>query len=71
MSIVSIVRIQNNDVESSVRKAVALTNGFEYIAWEGATVLVKPPFTILPFCSFAIHVINKVLDGEHLVYVKL
>jgi len=42
VSIVSIVRVQNEDVESAVRKAVSLTNGFESVAWKGATVLVKP-----------------------------
>ncbi len=42
MSIVSIVKLQNEDVENAVRKAVALTDGFECLAWEGATVLVKP-----------------------------
>ncbi|MBC8235218.1 DUF362 domain-containing protein [bacterium] len=42
MSVVSIVRIQHEDVESAVRKAVSLTNGFESIVWKGATVLVKP-----------------------------
>ena len=42
MSIVSIVRIQNDDVEKAVRKAVALTNNFECLAWKDATVLIKP-----------------------------
>jgi len=42
VSIVSIVRVQNEDVESAVRKAVSLTNGFESVVWKGATVLIKP-----------------------------
>jgi len=36
------VRIQHEDVESAVRKAVSLTNGFESVVWKGATVLIKP-----------------------------
>jgi len=42
VSVVSIVKLQNEDVEDAVRKAVALTKDFERVAWEGATVLVKP-----------------------------
>ena len=42
MPVVSIVRLQDEDVESAVREAVELTGDFENIAWEGAAVLVKP-----------------------------
>jgi len=42
MAVVSIVRLQNEDVEGAVRKAVSLTDGFENVAWEGAKVLLKP-----------------------------
>jgi uncharacterized protein (DUF362 family) len=42
MPVVSIVRLQNGDVEGAVREAVSLTDGFETVAWEGAKVLVKP-----------------------------
>ena len=42
MPVVSIVRLQNGDVEGAVREAVSLTDSFETVAWEGATVLVKP-----------------------------
>ena len=42
MAVVSIVRLQNEDVESAVGKAVSLTDGFERLAWKDAKVLVKP-----------------------------
>lgn len=42
MAAVSIVGVRHGDVESAVRKAVSLTNGFETVAWEGARVLLKP-----------------------------
>ncbi len=42
MAVVSIVRLQNEDVEGAVGKAVSLTDGFERVAWRGAKVLVKP-----------------------------
>ncbi len=42
MAIVSIVRLQNEDVEGAVRKAVSLTDSFESVVREGAKVLVKP-----------------------------
>jgi len=47
LSVVSIVKLQNGDVEEAVRKAVSLTGDFETLAWEGATVLIKPN-TVLP-----------------------
>ncbi|UCE54138.1 MAG: DUF362 domain-containing protein, partial [Desulfobacterales bacterium] len=47
MSVVSIVRLRNGDVETAVRKAVSLTDGFEGVAWKGAKVLIKPN-TVLP-----------------------
>ena len=47
MSVVSIVRLRNGDVEAAVRKAVSLTDGFEGVAWKGAKVLIKPN-TVLP-----------------------
>ena len=42
MSVVSIVRLQNDDVENAVRQVVELTENFESIAWKDATVLLKP-----------------------------
>ena len=42
MSVVSIVRLENDDVESAVRKAVALTHAFDSIEWKGSIVLIKP-----------------------------
>jgi len=42
VSVVSIVRLQNEDVEDAVRKSVALTDSFESLPWKDATVLVKP-----------------------------
>ena len=42
MPTVSIVRSQDDDVRGAVRKAVALSEGFESIQWEAATVLIKP-----------------------------
>jgi len=42
VAVVSIVRLQNEDVEGAVGKAVSLTDGFERVAWKGAKVLVKP-----------------------------
>jgi len=42
MPVVSIVRLQDEDVESAVREAVELTGDFENVPWEGAKVLVKP-----------------------------
>ena len=47
MSVVSIVRLQNGDVDGAVRKAVSITDSFESVAWEGAQVLIKPN-TVLP-----------------------
>ncbi len=47
MSVVSIVKLQNGNVEDAVRKAVSLTGSFESVAWEGAKVLIKPN-TVLP-----------------------
>jgi uncharacterized protein (DUF362 family) len=42
VAVVSIVRLQNGDVEGAVGKAVSLTDGFESVVWRGANVLVKP-----------------------------
>lgn len=47
MSVVSIVRAKNGDVEGAVRKAVALTDSFESVVQEGASVLIKPN-TVVP-----------------------
>ncbi|MFH1242267.1 MAG: DUF362 domain-containing protein [Pseudomonadota bacterium] len=47
LSVVSIVKLQNGNVEGAVRKAVSLTGSFESVAWEGAKVLIKPN-TVLP-----------------------
>ncbi len=42
MSVVSIVRLENDDVESAVRKAVALSQAFDSAEWGSSTVLIKP-----------------------------
>ncbi|UCF73085.1 MAG: DUF362 domain-containing protein [Deltaproteobacteria bacterium] len=42
MSVVSIVRLQDDDVEDAVRKAVSLSQSFESVEWEGSAVLIKP-----------------------------
>ena len=42
MSIVSIVKLQHDDVSAAVRNAVALTPAFNDIDWKKATVLIKP-----------------------------
>jgi uncharacterized protein (DUF362 family) len=42
MSVVSIVRLQDDDVEDAVRQAVSLTRSFECVEWEGSMVLIKP-----------------------------
>ena len=47
MAVVSIVRLNNDDVEGAVRKAISLTGSFEAVGWEDAMVLVKPN-TVLP-----------------------
>lgn len=47
MAVVSIAKMENEDVEGTVRKAVSLTDGFEGMVWEGAKVLIKPN-TVVP-----------------------
>jgi uncharacterized protein (DUF362 family) len=47
MPVVSIARVQNDDIEAAVRGAVALAEGFDELAWKDATVLVKPN-SVLP-----------------------
>jgi len=47
MSDVSIVRVHNQDVETAVREAVSLCDGFKDVTWEGSTVLIKPN-SVLP-----------------------
>ncbi len=42
MSDVSIIKVHEKDVMEAVRKAVSMTQGFDSIRWENATVLVKP-----------------------------
>ncbi len=42
MAVVSIARLENEDVEGAVGKAVSLIDGFESVAWEDAKVLLKP-----------------------------
>ncbi len=42
MSIVSIVRVQNEKVENAVKKAISLTNSFESIPWNKSKVMIKP-----------------------------
>ena len=42
MSDVSIIKVYEKDVMEAVRKAVSMTQGFDSIRWENATVLVKP-----------------------------
>jgi len=42
VSVVSIVRLENDDVESAVRKAVALSQAFDSAEWGSSTVLIKP-----------------------------
>ena len=42
MSVVSIVRLQDDDVEGAVKEAVSLTQSFESVEWEGSRVLIKP-----------------------------
>ncbi len=42
MPTVSIAKLQNQDVAHAVSKAVSLTQDFDSIGWQGATVLVKP-----------------------------
>ena len=42
MSDVSIIKVHEKDVMEAVRKAVSITQGFDSIRWENATVLVKP-----------------------------
>ncbi len=42
MSVVSIVRLQDDDVEGAVKKAVSLTQSFECVEWKGSRVLIKP-----------------------------
>jgi len=39
---VSIVKVQSEDVERAVRKAVSLSHSFESVEWEGSMVLIKP-----------------------------
>ena len=42
MSDVSIIKVHEKDVMEAVRKAVSMTQGFDSIRWENATVLIKP-----------------------------
>ncbi|MEE9611434.1 MAG: DUF362 domain-containing protein [Desulfatiglandales bacterium] len=42
MAVVSIAKMENEDVEGTVRKAVSLTESFEGMVWKGAKVLIKP-----------------------------
>ena len=42
MSVVSIVRLRDENVEDTVREAVAMTDSFDSIIPAGATVLIKP-----------------------------
>ncbi len=42
MSVVSIVRLGNDDVESAVKRAVALSQAFDSAEWGSSTVLIKP-----------------------------
>jgi len=42
MSDVSIIKVHEKDVMEAVRKAVSITQGFDSIRWENATVLIKP-----------------------------
>jgi uncharacterized protein (DUF362 family) len=42
VSVVSIVRLQDDDVENAVRKAVSLSQSFESVEWKGSAVLIKP-----------------------------
>jgi len=42
VSVVSIVRLQDDDVQNAVRKAVSLSQSFESVEWEGSAVLIKP-----------------------------
>ncbi len=42
MSAVSIVRVQGDDIETAVGKAIELSEGFASVDWQGARVLIKP-----------------------------
>ena len=42
MSIVSIVRLRDENVKEAIREAVAMTDGFESMTLAGSTVLIKP-----------------------------
>jgi uncharacterized protein (DUF362 family) len=42
VSVVSIVRLEDDDVETAVRKAVALTHALDSVQWKGSMVLIKP-----------------------------
>ena len=42
MSIVSIVKLKDDDVSGAVRQAVSLTPAFKDLEWKTATVLIKP-----------------------------
>lgn len=42
LSDVSIIKVHNDDVLRAVKKAITITQGFDSIQWENATVLIKP-----------------------------
>ena len=42
VSVVSIVRLQDDDVEGAVKEAVSLTQSFESVEWKSSRVLIKP-----------------------------
>lgn len=46
VSAVSIVKVQNEDVERAAREAVSLSHSFESVEWENSMVLTKPNVAI-------------------------
>lgn len=46
MSVVSIIKVQSEDVEGAVRNAVSLSQSFESVEWERSMVLIKPNVAI-------------------------